>query len=95
MDARCDLFVALRVRRRPQLVLANAPELGDERRPRSRAPEQRRDANGVRRELVELRVKVALAAVTPEVPPLVCATRPQYSGDAINMLERWTTKSRA
>src|SRR5205085_494658 len=76
VDSRGDLGVALRVRRLPQLVLADAAELGDERALRRVAPEQRRDPDRVRRELIELRVELALAAVPPEVPPLVGAARP-------------------
>ena len=77
MDARCDLFVALRVRPSLQFVLADASEPRRERVPRSGAPEESRDPDGVRRKLVELRVQLTLAALAPEVPPLVCAARSQ------------------
>src|SRR5205823_3613675 len=76
MDARGDRVVALEVAWRLQLVLADPAELGDERALRRVAAEQARDADGVRRELLELRIELPLAAVAPEVPPLVRAPRP-------------------
>ena len=76
-DAGRDFLVARRVGRRVEVVLADPAELGDDGAQRRGAAEERRDADGVRRELVELRVQLALAAVAPEVPPLVCAARPQ------------------
>jgi hypothetical protein len=63
----------LRVARGIQLVLADPTELGDERALGRVAAEQRGDADGVRRELPELRMELPLAAVTPEIPPLVRA----------------------
>src|SRR5579859_7318768 len=57
------------------VVRADPAELGDERAQRGAAAEQRRDPDRVRRELVELRVQLALAAVPPEVAPLVGAPR--------------------
>jgi len=56
-------------------VLADTAELPDDGALGSAAAEQRRDPNRVRRELVELRVQLSLAAVAPEVPPLVRAPR--------------------
>jgi hypothetical protein len=59
-----------------QLVLADPAELGDERTLGRVAAEQRGDADAVRRKLLELRMELPLAAVAPEVPPLVRAARP-------------------
>ncbi len=95
MDPRRDLRVASGVGGHAEVMLANPSELGDNSAERRGTTEERRDPDGVRRELVQLRVQLALAAVAPEVPPLVCAPRPQQNGYAINMLERRTTKSRA
>ena len=71
MDAGRDLLVPRGVGGSAELVLADAAKLGDDRAERRGATEQRRDADGVRRKLVELRVQLALAAVAPELPPLV------------------------
>src|SRR6266487_3180392 len=71
MDARGDRCVAPGVARRLQLVLADPAELGDERALRRVADEQGGYADGMRRELLELRIELPLAAVAPEVPPLV------------------------
>jgi hypothetical protein len=58
-----------------QLVLADPAELGDERALGRVAAEQGGDADGVRSELLEQRTELLLAAVAPEVPPLVGAPR--------------------
>jgi hypothetical protein len=73
---RGDLRVALRVAHALQLVLADPAELGDERALRRIAPQQRGDADRIRRELIELGVELSLAAVAPEVAPIVRAARP-------------------
>jgi hypothetical protein len=57
-------------------VLPDPAELGDKRAERRVAAEQRRDPHRMRRELLELRVQIPLAAVAPEVAPLVRVARP-------------------
>src|SRR5438552_14791597 len=76
MDARGDSCVALGVARRLQLGLADPAELGYECTLRRVAAEQGGDADGMRRELLELRIELPLAAIAPEVPPLVRAPQP-------------------
>src|SRR5690349_794252 len=78
VDAGGKLLVALGVGPETQLVLANPAELCDDRALRRVAAEQRGDADRVRRELLELRVQLPLAAVAPEVAPLVRAPRPHW-----------------
>src|ERR1051326_985873 len=76
VDALGEVLVAPRICRRAQLVLTDAAELRHECAQWSVAPEQRRDPHRVRRELRELRIELPLAAVAPEIPPLVGAAGP-------------------
>src|SRR5204862_227305 len=85
VDTCCNLCVAGRLGRQPELVLPDPRELRDERRSRRAAAEERRDPRRERLVLVEAARELALAALEPPRGDGADCVEPDVQGHALDV----------